>query len=168
MVAPEAAVIPVAVETMAATTNPLDKQRKSHRHRDDGSFHVADCYRSRQKYVVHCLALASSLRQIQGYHRVMVSLSPATLEKVHRLFPEAEWPEVISLLERECSDTLPRYSGIDEPQRFERIQFAVLKLSEGSLPRLKHVIALAQRDWRDVLMGAGFGSLDAHEHWVIE
>ena len=105
---------------------------------------------------------------VVAYDHAMVSLSPATTEKVHRLFPGTDWAVVVQLLETECSDTLPGNRGSRDPQRFERIQFAVLKLSEGSLPRLKHVIDLAKKDWRDVLMGAGFGSVDAHTHWVIE
>ena len=98
----------------------------------------------------------------------MVSLSAATMEKVHKLFAQHDWPEVIRLLETECSDNLPLYHDIQEPHRFERIQFAVLKLSQGDLPHLTRAVVSAEKDWRGVLMAAGFGSLDAHTHWVIE
>ena len=43
---------------------------------------------------------------------------------------------------------------------------AGLKLSGGDLSKLQAAIALAQVDWRDVLMGAGFGEdVSAHRAW---
>jgi hypothetical protein len=39
----------------------------------------------------------------------------------------------------------------------ERVRFAVLKLSGGDLEKLRKAIKLAQTDWRDLLMAAGFG-----------
>jgi hypothetical protein len=39
----------------------------------------------------------------------------------------------------------------------ERFQFAALKLSDGNLDKLNRAVDLANRDWRDLLMAAGFG-----------
>ena len=50
-----------------------------------------------------------------------------------------------------------------EPASFDRIRFAVLKLSGGDLERLKREIDGAHYDWRDTLMAAGFGE-DIHAH----
>jgi len=48
----------------------------------------------------------------------------------------------------------------------ERIRFAVLKLSEGNIEKLVQGIELAQTDWRDLLMMAGFGEdVEAHDKW---
>jgi hypothetical protein len=48
----------------------------------------------------------------------------------------------------------------------ERIWLATLKLSIGSITAFENAVLLAQVDWRDVLMGAGFGSdLEAHLKW---
>lgn len=69
------------------------------------------------------------------------------------------------MLEEECGDNLPfcEHSGANA---LERVRFAVLKISEGDLCRLRGAIKVAQVDWRDTLMGAGFGySVTAHEQW---
>jgi hypothetical protein len=48
----------------------------------------------------------------------------------------------------------------------ERIRFAALKLSAGNLEALRSAVGLANRDWRDLLMAAGFGrDVDAHRSW---
>jgi len=48
----------------------------------------------------------------------------------------------------------------------ERIRFAVLKLSQGNLARLNQQISDAKRDWRDVLIAAGFAhNLTEHKEW---
>ncbi|GAA1661764.1 hypothetical protein GCM10009765_09120 [Fodinicola feengrottensis] len=43
----------------------------------------------------------------------------------------------------------------------ERIQAGVVLCARGDLHRLRDACALAELDWRDVLMGAGL----AHEDW---
>ena len=48
----------------------------------------------------------------------------------------------------------------------ERIRYAVLKLSAGSLPELGRHVDVACSDWRDVLVAAGFGNdTRAHLWW---
>jgi hypothetical protein len=48
----------------------------------------------------------------------------------------------------------------------ERIRFSVLKLSEGKIDELVRAIELAQVDWRDLFMEAGFGhDPEAHNKW---
>ena len=42
-------------------------------------------------------------------------------------------------------------------EELARCRIAALKLSGGKVPRLKHAIALARLDYRDLLMAAGFG-----------
>ncbi len=49
---------------------------------------------------------------------------------------------------------------------FERFRFAALRLSNGDLRKLEQAVELAKRDWRDLLMAAGFGEdVTAHERW---
>jgi hypothetical protein len=49
----------------------------------------------------------------------------------------------------------------------ERCRFAALKLSCGQLEKLRGAIELAAKDWRDLLMAAGFGrDLEAHLRWL--
>jgi hypothetical protein len=53
-----------------------------------------------------------------------------------------------------------------DAEAMERIWLATLKLSIGSITAFENAVLLAQVDWRDVLMGAGFGSdLEAHLKW---
>jgi hypothetical protein len=48
----------------------------------------------------------------------------------------------------------------------ERCHFAVPKLSNGKLDQLIQAITLAQTDYRDLLMSAGFGEeIGAHWDW---
>lgn len=70
------------------------------------------------------------------------------------------------MLDEECS---PIRLHLDDasPRQMERFHFAVLKLSEGKVEKLYDAIALAQTDYRDLLMAAGFGeSLIAHKSWL--
>ena len=66
-----------------------------------------------------------------------------------------------------CGDNLPG-SGLDTPESLDRIRFAALKISGGDLDRLTQAVELAQADWRDLLMAAGFGhDTSAHRAWEI-
>ncbi len=65
------------------------------------------------------------------------------LATVRRLFPETEVPAVMQ--------TLDGYGERStEPER-ERVQLAILKLSEGRKSNLRHYFEAAKRDYRDVL-----------------
>ena len=93
-------------------------------------------------------------------------MTEATRTIIGRLFVESERGTVEMLLARECGGDLP-LTGLWGEAQFERLWFAILKLSEGDLGRLRQTIALARVDWRDVLVGAGFGSsLEAHRQWA--
>lgn len=95
----------------------------------------------------------------------MLPLSPETRARLEALFLGKDRAEAVSLLETECADNLPSCENLDM-YGLERIRFAVLKLSEGRLPRLKHEIDEAKKDWRDTLMAAGFGyDVEAHQSW---
>jgi hypothetical protein len=94
----------------------------------------------------------------------MVELSEATWEKVRKLFNEDLQQAASEVLEWECADNLPLYAMTDSV-RLERVRFAALKVSGGDVEKLRKAVALANRDWRDLLMAAGFGQLEAHKHW---
>ena len=92
-------------------------------------------------------------------------LSEKTELHVARLFPHHLRAEVTDLLLTQCGNNLPFCETQDEFQ-LERIRFAVLKLSGGDIGALKKAIELAQKDWRDVLVAAGFADdVTAHERW---
>jgi hypothetical protein len=64
----------------------------------------------------------------------------------------------------QCGANLPLVST--GPEGPERIWFAALKLSNGNLAELRRAVDIAQIDWRDVLVAAGFGhDPRAHEQW---
>ena len=95
-------------------------------------------------------------------------LSPRTKHVVEKLFRPHEISEASRWLEQECGNNLPFCKDYDET-KMERIRFAVLKLSNGDPQKLVEAIALAKRDWRDVLVWAGFGNdLEAHNRWMEE
>jgi hypothetical protein len=92
-------------------------------------------------------------------------LTDATVDRITRMFSLPDRELVSTLLIEGCGDTLPLSTPAD-PASLERIRFAVLKVSGGDLNRLQQAIDLAQTDWRDVLVAAGFGGdLTAHTSW---
>ena len=92
-------------------------------------------------------------------------LSPKTEEHIAALFPLKFKDEVADLLVYQCGNNIPFCEKSDEFQ-LERVRFAALKLSHGDMGKLQEAIRLAQTDWRDLLMAAGFGEdVNAHKRW---
>ena len=98
----------------------------------------------------------------------MVELSDRTKRIIERMFPAADWRRAGGLLESGCAENLPLVREHNPtPQSLERLRFAVIKLSGGSINKLRETLVIAQHDWRDVLMAAGFGhSLEEHNRWA--
>jgi hypothetical protein len=83
-------------------------------------------------------------------------------------FPSEDRAAATELLEMRCGEDLPLI-GSTSPEAIERIRFAVLKLSHGSIEELPRHIAIACTDWRDALVAAGFGhQVLAHRVWFKE
>ena len=67
---------------------------------------------------------------------------------VQKTFPESNWENVIQLLDE---------YGVEPCERErERVQLAILKLSEGNEEKLGEFVAVAKRDYRDVLFWAEY------------
>lgn len=82
---------------------------------------------------------------------------------LERMFPSPEQKAVRSLLLEECTGKLPSV----EPDAYERIHLAILKISNGDSRKFTDAVELARIDWRDVLMWAEFANdLDAHKKWA--
>ena len=93
-------------------------------------------------------------------------LSQDTEKRIATLFPPGSRAEASELLVIECGNNLPFCDNHDEVQ-LERIRFAALKLSAGNIDKLRDGIKLAQTDWRDLLVAAGFASdINAHKRWI--
>jgi hypothetical protein len=106
-----------------------------------------------------------SLREAaeRGALGIMTPLSPAVSQRIDALFPATSRESARQMIAERCGTDLPMASPEREAASFDRIRFAVLKLSGGDLERLKREIDGAHYDWRDTLMAAGFGE-DIHAH----
>jgi hypothetical protein len=95
-------------------------------------------------------------------------MTPEFIKKLETLFPQKERAAAVALLEKECGNTLPLADnlGIDG---IERIRCAALKISSGSMNKLKSAVKVANTDWRDFLVAAYFANdLNSHRHWLTE
>ncbi|MGB7874619.1 MAG: hypothetical protein WBL25_09570 [Anaerolineales bacterium] len=96
----------------------------------------------------------------------MNSLRPSVIAAIANLFTLYERETITTMLIEECTAE-KLYSSSAEG--VERIQLAVLKLSQGNADKFLAAIELAHLDWRDVLVAAGFGiDLRAHLKWAEE
>ena len=94
-----------------------------------------------------------------------VELSFGTLKRLERIFSAEDRAVVADLLVNECGENLPGCEGATSTS-LERIRFAVLKVSEGSTSKLLDALQLAQVDWRDLLVAAGFAEdVTIHSAW---
>lgn len=97
-----------------------------------------------------------------------IQVDEETRERIERLFVEKNWDYVISTLESRVGDGVPLTKNF-EPSHFRRIRYAVLKLSRGNRDEFERAVELANLDWRDLLVSAGFGNdVTAHERWMPE
>ncbi len=95
----------------------------------------------------------------------MNGLSTRTRQLAQTIFPD-ESEFVGTYLVEQCGQNLPFCQDKNEYQ-LERIRFAALKISGGSLDRLQEAVDQAKRDWRVELVRAGFAhELDAHTKWA--
>ena len=82
-------------------------------------------------------------------------LTERLVAKVRRDFPAAEAETVLVMLESAGE-------GPDDSGR-ERVQAAVVVLADGDSGRFLDALALAGRDWRDVLVAAELAEADWRE-----
>ena len=97
----------------------------------------------------------------------MTPLTPAVAQKIEALFAPESREAAGRMLAERCGADLPLSTHMGpNPSGFDRIRFAVLKLSRGDLERLRREIDGAHFDWRDTLVAAGFGEdIHAHLRW---
>lgn len=82
------------------------------------------------------------------------------------IFAPELWPDVSRILETECGSNLPLIDS-QGAEGVERVRASVLKLSEGSMDKLRYAVKVAKEDWRDVFVAAGFGHDPlAHRGWL--
>jgi hypothetical protein len=94
------------------------------------------------------------------------SLRPLVTAAITALFAPGERETVTDMLIEECN-AKRLYTSNDG--LVERVQLAVLKISNGQVDKFLAAAELAQLDWRDALMAAGFGNdVEAHLKWASE
>jgi hypothetical protein len=94
----------------------------------------------------------------------VIELSPLTRQHVRTLFEAGDVSVAERLLASDCAENLDWPDPT--PVSLERVRFAAIQLSDGSLAALREAIALAKLDWRDLLVAAGFADdIHAHERW---
>jgi hypothetical protein len=94
----------------------------------------------------------------------MTPPTPLVLAVIARRFPAEARERIAALLAERCGHDLP---AIADGSGIERIRLAVLKLAGGDPAAVPAQVADARRDWRDVLVAAGFASdLTAHLRWA--
>jgi len=70
------------------------------------------------------------------------------VESVQGTFPKSSWARVVELLDS---------YGVEPYERErKRVQVAILKLSAGSEAKVREYVAVAKRDYRDVLFWAEY------------
>ncbi len=94
-----------------------------------------------------------------------VDLTRLVVDRLDATFDGSLRASAKSLLREQCGMGLPlMHSAV--PEEYDRIRLAVIKLSGGTIEGLEQGIQRAQIDWRDVLLGAGFGfDEQAHLDW---
>src|SRR5512147_752917 len=93
-------------------------------------------------------------------------LSPRTKRLVQHCFHPKDISTALLWLEQECGNNLPFCDNLDE-YKLERMRFAAIKLSHGTIDKLVAAIDVAKSDWRDLLMASDFGyHLEAYELWA--
>jgi len=91
-------------------------------------------------------------------------LSPIVTATIAALFAPEDCETVTEMLFEECNAEQLYTTSADS---VERIQLAVLKISSGEVDKFLAAVELAQLDWRDALMAAGFGNdVEAHLKWA--
>jgi hypothetical protein len=91
-----------------------------------------------------------------------VPLSHGTTRRLRLLFESPLHDEATTMLEGLVAPGMG-----DTPEALERVRFAALRLSKGTLAGLSDARELAHIDWRDLLVAAEFGEdPTAHERWL--
>ena len=95
-----------------------------------------------------------------------IALSEAAEQRLQLVFAPEERREARRMLVYECGAGIEQWGS--DPAAYDRLRFAAMKASFGRIEGLRRAIAIAQTDWRDLFMEAGFGH-DAREHerWLV-
>ena len=91
-----------------------------------------------------------------------IMLSTRTNAVADVLFDEPMRSHVKRTLLDSVSENIP-FCDDETPEGMDRIRFSIMKLTDENSDNFAMAVELAQTDWRDLFMAAGFGH-DANEH----
>lgn len=96
-----------------------------------------------------------------------IPLSADAERRLLAVYAPEERREARRMLEFSCGSAVESGWG-REPAAYDRVRFAAMQFSYGRIEGLVYAITLAQTDWRDLLVQAGFAD-DATEHtrWMV-
>jgi len=95
-----------------------------------------------------------------------IALSEAAEQRLQLAFSPEERREARRMLVYECGAGIEDWGS--DPSAYDRLRFAAMKASQGRIEGLRWAIAMAQKDWRDLLIHAGFAEdARAHERWLV-
>jgi hypothetical protein len=95
----------------------------------------------------------------------VIDLTERIREHIRIMFAPSDVDTAQRVLISQCNSNLPGL-GSSSPDHLERIRSAVIRVSAGHLAGLSEAIHLAELDWRDLLMAAGFAEdPSAHMRW---
>ncbi len=94
-----------------------------------------------------------------------MELSNKTKSAIAALYNGDDAKEAERLLREQCSNDVPGCSDWSQ-EDLERVWLSALKISNGDMKVLHDAISLANTDYRDLFMSAGFGyDAEAHKKW---
>lgn len=94
-----------------------------------------------------------------------MELSKNTKEIIGMMFDSVHSVNVMTILLGQCTVSIAGCQGWSL-ENFERVWISVLKLSDGDIEKLESAVSLANTDYRDLFMAAGFGyDTEAHKKW---
>ena len=97
----------------------------------------------------------------------MIILSNKTKKIIGLLFKSDQARIVEEILLDDCSRNISSCNDW-EVESLERIWISVLKISSGDMRKFESAVKLANTDYRDLFMTAGFGyDSEAHKKWRV-
>src|SRR6056297_940851 len=109
--------------------------------------------------------ILSGLTRSATGNNMNTPLSEKTSQAAAVLFSEPVRTRIMTRLLEEVSENIPWHEN-SNPERLERIRFSILKLIAEDAAKEDNAFRLAKKDWRDLLMEAGFGhSASEHAKW---
>ena len=97
----------------------------------------------------------------------MIILSNKTQKIIGLLFKSDQARIVEEILLDDCSRNISSCNDW-EVESLERIWISVLKISSGDMRKFESAVKLANTDYRDLFMTAGFGyDSEAHKKWRV-